>query len=617
MSLDNRKAKQTVLNQATDFLIGELLLKAGLIKQSQLDEALKLAGNKHMQIGQMLIMARHITPRDLQAALDAQSAIRDRVMEMNMATRALGLACHQNISFAEACQKQSQANLAAAGPTNKLGELLISANLISTQQFAHAMQRSMATGLPLGRMLVLSGVLNEGLLSLTLETQIQLRDGTISREDAVAHLHEASGAKTINPSGLAQLEGAASHTKLLLPRKHGLRLGEFLVLAGILSEMDVMNALEFSLVSEKPLGKVLIEHGYITEDLCVAALKLQSMIDSGNLDCEQAALSLKGVHNGNMGLLEAMEKVTSATVEGTYIDFQNLITESQLLNVDEIRAAMELAVSNPRLMTKILLMTGYLDEIRAEVILTCYDALVKNKISWQDAINMIAYTSQCLNEGPVTIDELLQRLNLTKTGDDNNPGLVPNPREYEQAGNTTKSIPSMAPKPVPSPIPKPANRHTGKTTSSIPALNLMQGENNLLKPTGAPVTSQPLPRPNQVARTGKTTTNVPALNPLLAHTDLLRPNAQPAGADQSGLARNPKQSFSLKSLLTSQDLPAIATTPGKETDANNEQLKLSEQEKKLIQAATSLNAKPEDIMAAMHLAIQKEKSLEPKPENKE
>ena len=78
---------QTVHKYPTDFLLGDLLVKANVITQSQLDEGVRLAGNKHVQVGQMLIMAGYITPRDLQAAIDAQSALRDRTVNQGQTPR--------------------------------------------------------------------------------------------------------------------------------------------------------------------------------------------------------------------------------------------------------------------------------------------------------------------------------------------------------------------------------------------------------------------------------------------------------------------------------------------------------------------------------------------------
>lgn len=651
MPLDNRKFGQTMFNQSSDFLIGELLLKAGLINKEQLDEALKLAGNKHMQIGQMLIMARRITPRDLQAAIDAQSAVRDHVMETNAAIRALKLSCSRGISFHDACQQAPQEQQQSAS-TNRLGELLTGSNLITAEQLAHAMQRSMATGLPLGRMLVLSGVINETILAVTLETQIRLRDGEITREEAIACLREMSGARPVNQSGTSDSSPGQAAPKPL--RKTGIRLGELLVLAGTLSEMDVMNALEVSLVKEKQLGKVLVEHGYITEEYCEMALKLQSMIDSGNLDSQQAADSLKSILSGNMTLIQAVEQVSSATDEGIYIDFQSLVTESQLLNQDEIRAAMELAVSSPRLMAKILVMTGYVDEARAEVILACYDALVKKKISWVDGLNMLTYSWQTLKEEQMSVDELLQQLNLTKQID-----TTPTPSLISRLPG---SAPTQTAPPAQAPAQASAKPDIGRTTGEIPALSQFEG--NLIQ--SAQAREQP-PRTQSVAkrtRTGKTTANVPAINPLLMGNELTRTDTD-AAKEQVYLKLSPtkqsiaKQTMSLKGLLTGQEVPVVSSQPDRAVPdeppavdesqpdravldepptsspsngpgplstidtqndplSNNsqEQLKLSEEEKRLIEIASSLVARPEDIMAAMKLVIQKEKNLWQKSQGK-
>ena len=61
-----------------------LLLKADVISQDQLYEAIKLAGSKHVHTGEMLIMAGYITPRDLQAGIDAQSMLQNRRIDVHL-----------------------------------------------------------------------------------------------------------------------------------------------------------------------------------------------------------------------------------------------------------------------------------------------------------------------------------------------------------------------------------------------------------------------------------------------------------------------------------------------------------------------------------------------------
>ena len=69
--------------------VGELLVKAGLISQDQHDEANKHAGHTKLHTGQMLIMAGYISPRDLQAANDAVSMLRDHRINIFQAQHCL------------------------------------------------------------------------------------------------------------------------------------------------------------------------------------------------------------------------------------------------------------------------------------------------------------------------------------------------------------------------------------------------------------------------------------------------------------------------------------------------------------------------------------------------
>jgi hypothetical protein len=78
-----------------------LLLKSGLVNQAQLDEAMKLSVTKRMYPGQMLIMAGAIRPSELQAAIDAESMLRSKMIDLNQAASWLNLACKKGITFCE------------------------------------------------------------------------------------------------------------------------------------------------------------------------------------------------------------------------------------------------------------------------------------------------------------------------------------------------------------------------------------------------------------------------------------------------------------------------------------------------------------------------------------
>jgi len=185
----------------TDILIGELFVKAGIITQKQLDDTIKNTATKHLHMGQMLTMAGLINHRDLQAAVDAQAMLRDKIIEMPMAARCLKIAVKTGASFSELVREEQAIADQAETKTNRLGELLMDANIINKGQFGQAMGRSLATGLPLGRILVLNNSIPDSLLRLALELQVRVRDGMIERDEAIDSLRaEAIKAAVEAPS---------------------------------------------------------------------------------------------------------------------------------------------------------------------------------------------------------------------------------------------------------------------------------------------------------------------------------------------------------------------------------------------------------------------------------
>lgn len=143
----------------------------------------------------------------MQAAIDGQIALRDRILDMNAVLKALSVAHRSHITFAEASQRQSQET--SLVPTHKLGQLLLETNLINPEQLSVAVQKSMATGLPVGRILILNNVITESVLAAALEVLIKMRDGNVGREEAIAYLSEGVNNAAENKIGVAVLEEAS------------------------------------------------------------------------------------------------------------------------------------------------------------------------------------------------------------------------------------------------------------------------------------------------------------------------------------------------------------------------------------------------------------------------
>lgn len=407
MSPDFLKPRQSTHKYPTDFLLGDLLVKAGILSQKQLDDAVHQAGGKHLNVGQTLIVARYITARDLQAAVDAQSALRDRVVDMNTAIRGLKSACRAGIPFSEAVRVQDPGATKSI-PTNKLGELLLEANIINGDQFGKALQRSLSTGLPLGRILVLNGAISETLLTTALEIQVRVRDDMLTREEAIDYLMVTANQNA--EDGMSAEKALKIQALLKAPRKTGIRLGELLVLAGVLGETDVMNALELGLVNDQPIGQILVAQGFVSPELLESALRMQDVVDSGHIDGQEAAERLRQIHESGLSFSEVVSDIEIEEAPRPEINFQAMLTLANVVTEDQIQAAFDLALTSPHVVATVLMLTGQMDEATGDAALKCHSMILDGYLSQEDALVGLDYWLQKIVERPITYEEALQEL---------------------------------------------------------------------------------------------------------------------------------------------------------------------------------------------------------------
>ncbi|PWT99063.1 MAG: hypothetical protein C5B53_05870 [Candidatus Melainabacteria bacterium] len=407
MSPDFLKPRQSTHRYPTDFLLGDLLVKAGIVSQKQLDDAVNHAGGKHLNVGQTLIVARYITARDLQAAVDAQSALRDRVVDMNTAIKGLKAACRAGIPFSEAVRTQDPGATKSI-PTNKLGELLLEANIIDGDQFGKALQRSLATGLPLGRILVLNGAISETLLTTALEIQVRVRDDMLTRQEAIDYLKVTANQSL--EEGISPERTLKIQALLKAPRKTGIRLGELLVLARVLGETDVMNALELGLVNDQPIGQILVAQGFVSPDLLDSALRLQELVDSGHLDGTEAAERLSKIHEEGVTFTEVVGDIELVEEPRPVVNFQTMLTLGRVISEDDFQAAFDLALTSPQIVATVLLMSGYMDEPTTDATLKCHSMILDGYLSQEDALVALDYCLQKMSERPISYEEALQEL---------------------------------------------------------------------------------------------------------------------------------------------------------------------------------------------------------------
>lgn len=273
--------------------IGELLVAANVIKPEVLLEALQVAKKSATPLGRVLMGIGELTERDLQTTIEIQSLLREGVISAEFGVRALNVAIKGCIPLEEAFTRLGwKAPQRESMPASELGELLLEAGAVTRENLAEAMTQSQENNLPLGRCLVLARAIPSSLLTSALTAQVLLRDGKITKDQAVSGMRAAAKKHQT-------IEVSLQEVGAFRPNNTNIRVGDLLMHAGLVTEGDKISAIEMGLVKQMPVGQVLVQAGTISEFMLQQALKLQEMVAKGNMTGTQAADVLKSASARN------------------------------------------------------------------------------------------------------------------------------------------------------------------------------------------------------------------------------------------------------------------------------------------------------------------------------
>jgi hypothetical protein len=325
-------------------------------------------------------MSGFIIEPHLQAAVQAQSMLKDGLIDLETALGSLRVISRDALSLDQALSKMGWAQ-PVNQVTNKLGDLLIEAGLVSRAQLEAALVQGDSTGLPLGRVLVTNGWLSEQLLSSALNAQILVRDRRVSRDQAISSLRAALERQVPIEQTLAET-GVSLHLA-----NETLRLGELLVMAKLLDEEKLMQAVELGLVNEQPIGQVLVKNGMVSEKVLQTALAIQSMVTKGELRKVQCGRVLELVNTENLSLAEAVERVQPTPPrETSNLPLYQFLQLAGVIGPPEIEEALKVGSRDTNLMGQMLMMTGALDQNLLGIAMNCSSLMAQGILKTEQAV---------------------------------------------------------------------------------------------------------------------------------------------------------------------------------------------------------------------------------------
>jgi hypothetical protein len=169
----------------------------------------------------------------------------------------------------------------------KIGELLIGVGALSTGDLTEAIQIAKRMGVPIGRVLVMSGCVTENNLQQALELQSLIKDGMVDRQTGEAALKIVLRERVDLQKALKKLNW--------VPAKDASsnKLGDLLVDSTIVTRQQLDSALEASFQSGMPLGGTLVLQGVVSAQMLPTVLHIQEQIRENKLPRDAAIDELK------------------------------------------------------------------------------------------------------------------------------------------------------------------------------------------------------------------------------------------------------------------------------------------------------------------------------------
>ena len=363
--------------------IGELLIDVGILNQEKVSKAVTIAQKRSLPVGRALVMSGLLSEQVLQAALQAQSLYRDGLINHDESIKAMSMVSERGITLDEALTLLRWVRDKKA-VTNRLGELLVEADILSEAELEGYLDRSKDSGLPLGRFLSSIGVVPESLIMAALNMQMLIREGKVEREPAIRALAEARS-RQFNLDRLVSDPSADD-----FPSSLSIRLGELLIKARIIQPEQLMSAVETALLQNKQLGQVLVGSWIISQEELDSALMLQDMVANGSLKPSRAAEAMARLHNNALSLSEAITQASAMEIENG-----ETITLGTFLGLAGVMTAQDLAdygnPQNPALLGKQLVAAGKLSEFFLRDCQRIHTLIVEGLITLERAIVILKH----------------------------------------------------------------------------------------------------------------------------------------------------------------------------------------------------------------------------------
>jgi hypothetical protein len=351
-----------------------LISNANILKESDLEESIQAASKMGIPLERAIIMSGRTTSAALELPVRATKMVEKGKLTIDQAIAAVRLVSHQKMSIEEAvaavkafeANKKSRPNAAI---TSEVGQLLLAADIINSEQLEQATQRAQQAAIPVGRMLRVNNAITSLMLNSAINGHMLLRDNKATREQIVdalkaAHRKKASIEQALFEAGTYQQPG-----------DNELKLSDLFSMANLIAESDRLECLELEVIHQRPLGQILLDQGLVTQDLMETAIHLQGAVATDAVRAYQAAEALRRVANEKISVYQALGELKRG-IFGPPFRLGDLLVACEFATTQQIEAALQQSADTNIKVGKVLLKAGVISEQKLFISLRC-QSLVK------------------------------------------------------------------------------------------------------------------------------------------------------------------------------------------------------------------------------------------------
>ena len=369
--------------------IGQILLVSKLISAEQLHHALNLANDSKQRVGRMLIGLNYVKEIDLNNALLAQTLIVQGTLTEKVGVMAVKMAFERKMPFNDAL-----AELDLLDPRARDDEgwsaLLVPGGVMSAKAYEDAVEKSEEGGLHIGQYLLLTHAITTVTLDACLVLAAMLRDGSLTKEEAITVLKKAHAGRLAIDVALKQC-GKSMQVK---QAPESPRLGELLTKSTIMSERETMTSVERALSSGKMLGEEIIEQGLLPAETIDNAMTTQNLIAKGVISKDQGISLLKMSatdHRAFTELAKSSGMFSQTEVEARALKLcrdAGLVRHDQAENSEHLQALLDLNQA------KFLLASNQLTKKSFDAAQTLVSMIDAKQVSEEQALAALKHCEQ-------------------------------------------------------------------------------------------------------------------------------------------------------------------------------------------------------------------------------